>query len=262
MDNFSTVWLEILRDTFERGLVALPRGKYTKESAHRTVAVDMLNPVLVVPNRKLSYTFMLAEAYWILSGDDRVETIRPYNSRIAEFSDDGEVFFGAYGPKISSQLPFVIDKLLEDRWTRQAGVNVWRECPPQTKDVPCTVSIFFNIRRDRLMCHVFMRSSDIWLGLPYDVFNFSMLSHLVCSKFNVRVGHDKIKPGVLYLTAASSHLYKENFESAELCLKDPGELYTPVDTPQLMWQDPEFLMGHLKYLRDQPPTSKDRWWLK
>lgn len=262
MLDFSTTWLRTLGITMMNGDEVAPRGKLTKEILQRTTLVDMRKPVLVVPNRRLSYTFMLAEAYWILSGDNRVSTIRPYNSRIANFSDDGEVFFGAYGPKITAQLPYVIDKLLQDRYSRQAGVNIWRECPPETKDVPCTISIFFNIRCGLLMCHVFMRSSDIWLGLPYDVFNFSMLSHLVCAKFNKQsVMSPQIKPGSLHLTAASSHLYEENFEVARGCINEPGEIHTPTDTPDLMWQEPEFLMDTLRTLKDQPPTSKERWWL-
>jgi thymidylate synthase len=105
-----------------------------------------------------------------------------------------------------------------------------------------------------------MRSSDIWLGLPYDVFNFSMLSHLVCAKFNSKVMvNSQIKPGVLHLTAASSHLYEENFGVANDCIRNPGQVYVPSDTPDLMWQDQEFLMNTLRILKDQPPTSKDRW---
>lgn len=262
MVDFSTTWLKILGTTMMSGAEVAPRGKLTKEVLQRTILVDMRKPVLTVPNRKLSYIFMLAEAHWILSGDDRVSTIQPYNSRIANFSDDGKVFFGAYGPKIISQLPYVVDKLLIDRDSRQAGINIWRECPPPTKDVPCTVSIFFNIRNSQLMCHVFMRSSDIWLGVPYDVFNFSMLSHLVCTKFNSKVMvNSQIRPGFLHLTAASSHLYEENFEVANDCIRNPGQVYVPTDTPDLMWQDQGFLMDTLGFLKDQPPTSKDRWWL-
>lgn len=257
--DFSRIWLLALNDILANGDTVAPRGKMTREIPQRTITVDMRRPVLRVPDRSLSYKFMAAEAFWILSGDDRVETIAPYNSRITDFSDDGERFFGAYGPKIVAQLPYIVDKLLADEDSRQAGLTIWRECPPQTKDVPCTVAIFFNIRRGKLNCHVFMRSSDVWLGVPYDVFNFSMLSHLVCGLLNEhRLTDNAYAPGQLFLTAASSHLYESNWDDAKLCLG--SQVLDQIETPKPLWNDPQFLMGELEALRDSRPGDPCRWW--
>lgn len=259
MEDFSRVWLEALSDILANGHQVAPRGKVTKEIPQRTIVVNMRKPVLRVPDRSLSYRFMAAEAFWILSGDDRVETIAPYNSRIKDFSDDGERFFGAYGPKIHAQLPYIIEKLLEDKDSRQAGLTIWRECPPATKDVPCTVAIFFSIRQSKLNCHVFMRSSDAWLGVPYDVFNFSMLSHLVCGLLNEHhLEADAYMPGQLFLTAASSHLYEHNWGDAKACMATTVLMQS--ETPRLLWTDAQFLMKLLKDLRDSLPGDPSRWW--
>lgn len=257
--DFSKTWLDAINDILVNGDPASPRGKMTREILQRTMVVDMRRPVLRVPDRNLSYRFMAAEAYWILSGDDRVETIAPYNSRIKDFSDDGERFFGAYGPKIASQLPYVIKKLLTDVDSRQAGLTIWRECPPNTKDVPCTVAVFFSVRSSKLNAHVFMRSSDIWLGVPYDVFNFSMLSHLVCGLLNEQLSLvNAISPGSLFLTAASSHLYEINWGDAKLCLTSSH--FDQPETNKLLWNDKWFLMTELKALRDSRPGDPCRWW--
>lgn len=260
MKDFSQVWLEALEQTMSSGLLVAPRGKLTRELPQRTISVNMQAPVLRVSRRQLNYRFMAAEAFWILSGSDRVADIAPYNSRIAEFSDDGETFFGAYGPKIIDQLPFVIAKLQEDPMSRQAGLTIWREKPRATKDVPCTVAIFFSIRDGKLNCHVFMRSSDLWLGLPYDTFNFSMLSHYLCGLLNEAApSSDPVQPGVLHLTAASSHLYETNFEDAKACVTDWNPLPQPV-TPMSFWMNAQHLLGHLRDLRDVKPGSHLRWW--
>jgi thymidylate synthase len=220
----------------------------------------MRQPVLRVEERKLSYQFMAAEAYWILTGDDRVASIAPYSNRIANFSDDGIRFFGAYGPEIVDQLPYVVRKLNEDPLTRQAGLSIWRKNPPPSKDIPCTVAVFFSIREGRLNCHVFMRSSDLWLGLPYDVFNFSMLSHLVCCKLNeTRLVSDSVSPGDLYLTAASSHLYETNWDQAIQCLMGRYPLQQG-STPQFMYRSEETFFEWLCELRDTKPGSHLRWW--
>lgn len=258
MKSFVQVWYEALHDIMLNGREVSPRGKLTKEIPQRTMEVDMRRPVLVVPDRKLSYTFMAAEAHWILSGDNRVETIAPYNKNISQFSDDGVKFFGAYGPKIIGQLEYVVDKLAEDQNTRQAGLTIWRECPTATKDVPCTVAIFFNIRDGLLNAHVFMRSSDVWLGIPYDVFNFSMLAHIVCGCLRVQYGVE-VEPGVLYLTAASSHLYEVHFEQARQLL-DKLEPFVQYPTPSELHRDPRALMDCLDKLRHSSPGDKLRWW--
>jgi thymidylate synthase len=254
------VWLEAINDILTNGDEVAPRGQLTRELLQRTMVVDMRRPVLTVPQRKLSYQFMAAEAYWILTGDNRVSTIAPYNKHISQFSDDGETFFGAYGPKIMSQLQYVVSKLLLDLDTRQAGLTIWRECPPATKDVPCTVAVFFNIRNNKLNCHTFMRSSDVWLGVPYDVFNFSMLSHMVCCLLNGDLNADgPITPGDLHLTAASSHLYERNFEAARECLT--AEVLDQQLTPEALFTDSEKFSKWLKDLRDtKPGTTFLRWW--
>lgn len=259
MEDFSSIWLNAVNDILINGDPVSPRGKLTHEILQRTIVVNMRKPVLCVPDRSLSYKFMAAEAFWILSGDNRVSTIAPYNSRISSFSDDGEKFFGAYGPKIMAQLPYVIDKLRLDEDTRQAGLTIWRESPPETKDVPCTVAIFFNIRKGKLNANVFMRSSDVWLGIPYDVFNFSMLSHLVCASLNMKSELSKtISPGKLFLTAASSHLYESNWSDAKLCLNSPSRPQN--QTPAILWTYPMVLMDILKEIRDSHPGDSCRWW--
>jgi len=236
-----------------------PRGKLTKELPQHTLVVDMRRPVVTSPARKLSYQFMAAEAYWILSGDDTVAGIAPYNKHIAEFSDDGVKFFGAYGPKIRGQLNYVVAKLLSDPDTRQAGLTIWRENPPLTKDVPCTVAIFANIRNMALNLHVFMRSSDAWLGVPYDVFNFSMLSYLICARLNeARPGQVTIMPGQLHLTAASSHLYEHNWLTARECLSVAYKSQAP--TPRELWTEEKTLYIWLEGLRDTKPGDRLRWW--
>ncbi len=257
--DISNVWLDALHDVLRNGDLVCPRGKMTKEIQQRTIVVDTRRPVLRVPARNINHRFMAAEAYWILSGDDRVATIEPYNKNIAAFSDDGVRFFGAYGPKIIQQLPYIIKKLNEDESTRQAGLTIWRECPPATKDVPCTVAIFFSIRAGFVNIHVFMRSSDLWLGVPYDVFNFSMLCHLVCGYLNQRRPIDlSLKPGKLFLTAASSHLYETNWEAAEQCLSSPFAMQP--ETPHQLWINPSVLMGWLCVLRYSKTGEKMRWW--
>lgn len=259
--TFNQVWLEALEETLEEGEILSPRGIPTRDCPSRRIVVGMTQSVLTVPERKLSYQFLAAEAHWILSGDNLAANIVPWNKNLARFSDDGVTFFGAYGPRIRAQLAYVVATLLNDPDSRQAGLTIWRETPPATKDVPCTIAMFFHRRNDRLNAHVFMRSSDLWLGLPYDVFSFSMVAHLVCCRLNEHLVKE-IRPGKLFLTAASSHLYESNAADAERCVSsDCGDALTATQPwPTFLYHDEPRLMQTLRDLRDTKPGDRLRWW--
>lgn len=257
----SNEWLATIRDVRRYGEPRAPRGQRTLDLPQHTMAVDMMHPVVNIPERKLGMKFMAAEAAWILSGDDRVETIAPYNANIAQFSDDGVRFFGAYGPKIVEQLDYVVAKLKEDPATRQAGLTLWRENPPPTKDVPCTIAMFFSLVGTMLNAHVFMRSSDVWLGVPYDVFNFSMVAMKICAELNGGIGVPGFQPGTLYLTAASRHLYGRNLDDAVdvySAYSSGQAIPTTGPVPRVIYTKPGVLMDTLVAIRDGDRAA--RWW--
>lgn len=227
-------WYGLVQDLLKSGKEVSPRGLLTKEFVGYTSTIDMRWPVVTYPMRKLNYKFMAGEAWWILSGLRDVASIAEFNSKIAQYSDDGETFFGAYGPRIMGQIEGVVNTLLDDPDSRQAVLTIWRENPPKTKDVPCTVAMQFMIRKGHLHVNVFMRSSDIWIGWCYDVFVFSMVAMYVIKRltwlhnlrhndpsFDLRLGH-------LNLTAGSQHLYESNFAAAELIINQCS-----YDAPQL-----------------------------
>lgn len=216
--NTTELWHRDLAHIFNMGSRVSPRSMGTREIVGFTSKIDMNFPVITCPIRALGYKFMFAEAAWILSGDNRVETITAYSKDIANFSDDGITFFGAYGPKIAEQMKYVIETLKADQETRQAVINIWRENPAKSKDIPCTLSAQFLIRNGFLHCVVNMRSSDLWLGHPYDIFNFSVISAWIVIMLRLQ-GVTHIQLGELTLNAGSKHLYSRNFEDVERVLE-------------------------------------------
>lgn len=219
----TAAWLGRLWALLHGGHHVAPRGQKTRELLHQTMHVDMTFPAVIAPTRRLGYRFMAAEAFWIMTGDDRAATITPYNRNIGQFSDDGVTFFGAYGPKFQGQVAHVVRALGGDRDTRQAWINIWRENPPPTKDTPCTLALGWQVRSNVLHCHAYMRSSDVWLGIPYDVFNFSVLSAYVARQL-ATLYCQYVRLGTLHLTAASSHLYERDVERAREVLANDDPL--------------------------------------
>lgn len=234
-DSANMVWLNTLWEIMEGGFESAPRGHKIKELLGYQTVVDMNYPLVTVDNRKMGYRFAAAEAAWILSGDNRVETIKPFSRDIAKFSDDGETFFGAYGPKIESQLNYVVEKLCSDPDSRQAVINIWRENPPESKDIPCSLSVQWMVRKGHLHCFYTMRASDAWLGWVYDVFNFSMLSSLLLLDLRMHSSFKQLQLGSLCLTAGSQHIYERDFEKVEACLTQPQGMHPyPSWEPQLL----------------------------
>lgn len=242
--DINYVWLNTVRELLQKGKKVCPRGFKTKELLGYQTKVDMRFPILGIPKRKLGRRFQTAEAAWIISGDDRVATIAPYSKAISNFSDDGVKFFGSYGVKIREQINYVVEKLATDQDTREAVINIWRENPPQTKDYPCTCTVQFLIRDGKIHCVDNMRSSDIWLGWPYDIFNFSMLSGFIALKLREEYGI-KLELGTITLNAGSQHIYEQHFDKAQECWIDPkmesysrfdlDEFTGPYDLLQRLW---------------------------
>lgn len=217
-----------------------PRGMPVREILAGHTCISMEHPVLCNPHRKLGYRFMAAEAHWILTGDNRVETIKPYSRGIEKFSNDGVRFDGAYGPKIVDQLRYVIDSLLEDNSTRQAVIDIWRPNPRGSKDIPCTLSLQFLIRGGHINTIATMRSSDIWLGWPYDVFNFTMITTYVQLEL-YRRAQMPIALGDLHVRPGSLHMYEANRIDAEMAVSQDHNMaakwypFTYKHASELMW---------------------------
>jgi len=200
---------------------ARPRSINTLEQIGASLSIDMRYPVVGSIARGLSYRHMANEAHWILSGFNDLKTIRKYAKRYDDFSDDNLTLSGAYGPPFVDQLSYVAQLLYLDPHTRQAVISLWRPRPYVSKDIPCTCTMQF-LRRDNTMhCVVFMRSSDAWLGLPYDIFCFTMMARYAALCVN-RDSRDRFfkNMGTLTIHIGSSHLYEKDLSAASLAMED------------------------------------------
>ena len=91
--------------------VPAPRDKITYELVHNTTDWDMEFPVITIPERKLNYNFMVAEAYWILTGSAMLSEVSKYCGNIQNYSDDLITMAGAYGPQFIQQYLYAVDCL-------------------------------------------------------------------------------------------------------------------------------------------------------
>ena len=117
-----------------------------------------------------------------------------------------------------SQLEYCKRTLRQDLDSRQAVLTIWQPRPEPSKDIPCTVSMQFLIRDNKIHTIVNMRSSDAYLGLPYDLFVFSCIT----AKLRDLMGKRGLRLGNLTVFAGSSHIYQRDYAKAFNCSINQG----------------------------------------
>lgn len=185
----------------------------------------------------------LGELLWILAGSNRLDFIQHYISGYDEFSDDRKTIYGAYGPRLfgkppNDQIPRVIQLLKDKRDSRQAVIQLFDRTDTLEPhlDVPCTCTLQFLVRASRLHMLTSMRSNDAWLGLPHDVFTFTMLQELVARSLGIEMGEYKHVIGSL-------HLYNEHHDKARRFLDEGWQLHRPM--PPMPRGDPWLAIENL-----------------
>lgn len=178
-----------------------------------TVITDPRQGFVKSKERNLSIKYAVGELLWYLSGSNKLEDISPYSSAWKFLSDDGNTVNSAYGYRIFNKFGFnqwehVAKLLQKDPLSRQAVIHIKEPSNAPTKDLPCTICIQYLIRDNKLHSTVYMRSNDIWLGFPYDVFNFTSLQVLMAMKLGVPVGE-------YTHIAGSLHLYERNVKNVQ-----------------------------------------------
>lgn len=203
------------RAVLETGRVSKPRGMATVEvlNAHLCLTQPRRRYVDLPPARIINPAFAVAEAVWILSGSDD-PWIFQYNKALTRYADDGRLQ-GAYGPRMRSwrgkvdQLDHARRLLARDPDTRQAVIQLF-DAERDTvghRDVPCTLGYRFFLRDGRLHMHTSMRSQDLWLGFPYDIFTTTLIQELMAGWVGAAVGE-------YHHFVDSLHIYEEHLDAA------------------------------------------------
>lgn len=162
----------------------------------------------------------LGELCWYLSATGDPDQITYYIAPYAELVEEDGRIVGAYGPRLfdwngRSQFDAVVQILQARPTSRQAVIQLFdrTDLEQEYKDVPCTCSLQFFVREGRLDLIAHMRSSDAFAGLAHDVFCFTMLQELVCTRLGVELGTYRHFAG-------SFHLYERNRGAAQSFLEE------------------------------------------
>lgn len=177
-----------------------------------TVIKDPTRGIVQSAVRKMPMRYAVGELMWYLSGNRRLSAIQNYTSAWDRMSDDGETVNSNYGWCIKykygfDQWEYVRNMLQTDPNSRQAVLHIKTADNNPSKDVNCTVCIQFLVRDGKLHATVYMRSNDIWMGFPYDVFSFTAMQVKMAMELGVGIG-------TYTHIAGSLHLYERDGSNA------------------------------------------------
>lgn len=188
-------------------------GNISHEIVNANLALtDPTQNTMCECSRKMPIRYAIGELLWYNSRSPRWETIYPFSKFWKKLSNDDGTVESNYGWCIHDKFDF-------DQWeycrnllskypdTRQAIIHIKEprnllENP--TKDCNCTLTLQFLLRDNSLDLIVNMRSNDVWLGLPYDVFNFTCMQIQMAMELNVNIG-------TYYHNVGSLHMYHKDF---------------------------------------------------
>jgi thymidylate synthase len=218
------------------------RGTVTKEALGQAIELEHpLERVYLLPHRNDNIFAKIAETLWMLAGRNDIEWLKHYLPRAPEFSDNGLIWRGGYGPRLRKwgirnytrvdQIKYVLDALYKDIYTRQAIISIWDPLVDTKpgKDIPCNNWIQFIVRDGEssskrvVHMHVTQRSCDaIWGYSGIDTFSWSILHEMVAYWIDARVGTFRHFIGSL-------HVYDRHWDRAQKIVGDyHGHMYDGV----------------------------------
>ncbi len=178
----------------------------------------------------------LGELLWYLSGDNQLAFIERYVSDYRRESVDGVTVYGGYCPRLfhqrsHDQIQNVIDLLDKRPTSRRAVIQIFNaeDIGSEHREIPCSTTMQFLLRDHRLDMIVTMRSNDAYLGLPHDVFCFTMLQEIVACSLNRDIG-------VYHHFVGSLHLYEKHFHEAQSLIEEGYQ--SRIEMPMMPTGDP------------------------
>ncbi|HEX8986453.1 MAG TPA: thymidylate synthase [Rhodocyclaceae bacterium] len=224
-------YLDLMRHVLENGHDKSDRtGTGTRSVFGWQMRFDLGQGFPVLTTKKLHLRSIVYELLWFLRGDTNVRYLKDHGVRIWDEWADAEGNLGpVYGhqwrhwPKADGgevdQIAELIDGLKKNPDSRRHMVSAWNPADvPKMKLPPCHALFQFYVANGKLSCQLYQRSADIFLGVPFNVASYALLTMMVAQV----VG---LEPGEFVHTFGDAHLYSNHLEQARLQLsREPRAL--------------------------------------
>jgi thymidylate synthase len=233
-------YLNLLARVLEEGTDKGDRtGTGTRSVFGHQMRFDLTAGFPLLTTKKLHTRSIFGELLWFLRGETNVRWLQERGITIwDEWADDNGDLGPVYGAQWRSwpapdgrhidQLGQVIDQIRTNPDSRRHIVSAWNPAEVDNMALPPCHSLFqFYVADGRLSCQLYQRSADIFLGVPFNIASYALLTHMVAQVTGLEVGD-------FVHTLGDAHLYSNHVEQAQLQLtREPRPLPRLVLTPDV-----------------------------
>lgn len=227
-------YLDLMRTVLEEGVAKNDRtGTGTLSTFGYQMRFNLADGFPMLTTKKLHLKSIIYELLWMLNGDTNIQYLSDNGVTIwDEWADESGELGPVYGAQWRSwngpneeptdQIAWVVEEIKHNPDSRRLLVSAWNAAELDRMALPPCPTLFqFYVREGRLSCQLYQRSGDIFLGVPFNIASYSLLTLMMA-----QVTH--LVPGEFVHTLGDAHLYRNHLEQARLQLERE-----PLQLPQI-----------------------------
>ena len=227
-------YLELLREVLEHGSEKHDRtGTGTRSVFGRQMRFDLAEGFPLVTTKRVHTRSIIHELLWFLAGDTNIGYLHEHGVTIwDEWADENGDLGPVYGKQWRSwptpdgdtidQIANVVAQIRANPDSRRLLVSAWNPAEVDHMALPPCHTLFqFYVSEGRLSCQLYQRSADLFLGVPFNIASYALLTHMVAQVTG-------LQPGTFVHTLGDAHLYLNHLEQARTQLARE-----PLPLPQL-----------------------------
>lgn len=235
LDHPEYQYLDLLKDVLENGDIREGRNGKTYSTFGKQMVFDLKDGFPLFTTKKVHWKSIVVELLWFLRGDTNIKYLKdsgvsiwdewadengnlgpvygsqwrywtdPRKASVVEYEGLPQVVFGTI-----DQIRDVIDGIKKDPYGRRHIVSAWNPSDvPEMALPPCHALFQFHVNNDNeLSCQLYQRSADLFLGVPFNVASYALLTHLVARETGLKVGK-------FIHTMGDAHIYDNHVEQID-----------------------------------------------
>jgi thymidylate synthase len=233
-------YLDLLKHVLENGADRGDRtGTGTRSVFGYQMRFDLARGFPVITTKKLHLKSIIHELLWFLAGDTNIKYLNDHGVSIwDEWADENGDLGPVYGKQWRSwpdghggtidQIACLLKEIHKNPNSRRLIVSAWNPAEVEAMALPpCHCLFQFYVSEGRLSCQLYQRSADIFLGVPFNIASYALLTLMVAQVTG-------LKPGDFIHTLGDAHLYSNHFEQArEQLSREPRALPQLVLNPEV-----------------------------
>lgn len=230
-------YLDMLRYVLENGVDKMDRtGVGTRSVFGQQMRFDLSRGFPLMTTKKMHLKSIIHELLWFIKGDTNVKYLQDNGVRIwNEWADENGDLGPIYGSQWQNwngegidQLAQVVDKLKNNPNDRRMIVSAWNVSKiSEMRLPPCHMMFQFYVANGKLSCMLYQRSCDMFLGVPFNIASYALLTMMLAQVCN-------LEPGEFVHTLGDTHIYHNHFEQVkEQLRREPLPLPTMRLNPQV-----------------------------